>query len=213
MDGPIHNLAASAYAFAAVESRLALERQDWVRAAARESRWPATIQWDSYPHLEAIPEFARALGAAHTGDIQTAERSISHLGELETQAATLPDAYDWATQVEIQEVGARAWTAYARGNTDEAIQLMTEAAALEATTTKNPVTPGESASGQRASGDMLLDLGRHDEARAAYETSLTRSPNRLNSLKGAQQAADMAGDADAALEYRRQVEAVVATGD
>ena len=60
---------------------------------------------------------------------------------------------------------------------------------------------------------MLLDLGRYDEARAAYETALTRSPNRLNSLKGAGQAAELAGDAEAAAEYERQLEAVVVKGD
>jgi len=50
LDGPIHDHAASAYAFAAVESRIALERQDWARAAAVEPRWPSTVNWDSYPH-------------------------------------------------------------------------------------------------------------------------------------------------------------------
>jgi cytochrome c-type biogenesis protein CcmH/NrfG len=61
-------------------------------------------------------------------------------------------------------------------------------------------------------GDMLLDLGRPAEALAAYETALTRSPNRLNSLKGAGQAAEMAGDAEAAAEYERQLQAVLAVG-
>ena len=213
LDGPIYDHAASAYAFAAVESRIALERQDWARAAAVEPRWPATVNWVLYPHLEAIPEFARALGAAHTGDVETAERSVARLGELRAQAATLPDAYDWGTQVQIQEVGARAWMAYAAERTDEAVELMTEAATLESTTTKNPVTPGVVLPANELLGDMLLDLGRYDEARAAYETALTRSPNRLNSLKGAGQAAELAGDAEAAAEYERQLEAVVVKGD
>ena len=212
LDGPIHDHAASAYAFAAVEPRIALERQDWARAAAVEPRWPATVNWNSYPHLEAIPEFARALGAAHTGDIQAAERSIARLGELREQAATLPDAYDWGIQVQIQEVGAQAWVAYAAERTDEAVELMTEAAALESTTTKNPVTPGVVLPANELLGDMLLDLGRHAEARAAYETALTRSPNRLNSLKGAGRAAEMAGDAETAAEYERQLEAVLVKG-
>ena len=213
LEGPIHDHAASAYAFAAVEARIALERQDWPRAATVEPRWPSTVNWDSYPHLEAIPVFARALGAAHIGDIEAAERSIVRLGELRAQADALPGAYDWGTQVEIQEVAARAWVAYADGRTEEALELMTEAAALEGTTIKNPVTPGEVLPANELLGDLLLDLGRHAEARAAYETALTRSPNRLNSLEGARQAAELAGDAEAAAEYRRQLEAVVAEED
>ena len=69
LDMPIENHAASVYAFAAVPARIAFETQDWAAAAAVEPRWPASIPWDQYPFLEAIPVFARALGAAHTRDL------------------------------------------------------------------------------------------------------------------------------------------------
>ncbi len=212
LEGPVVDHAASAYAFAAVPARIALERQDWERAAAVQARWPASVDWDRYPHLEAIPEFARALGAAHTGDIETAERAVARLGELEVAAAALPDSYDWGTQVEIQRVAAQAWVAYAQDHTEDGLALMTEAAMLESGTTKNPVTPGEALPATELLGDMLLDLGQYEEAQRAYEKALERSPNRFNSLYGAARAAELGGDDGTAAEHYRQLLSVTAEG-
>jgi tetratricopeptide (TPR) repeat protein len=208
LTGPVVGHAASAYAFAAVPARIALEQQRWSEAAKLSSRWPATISWDRFPHLEAIPEFARALGAAHTGDMETAKRSVARLGVLQSHAAAMPSAYDWGIQVEIQEIAARAWIAYAEGRTDEGLTLMRKAADLESTTQKNPVTPGEVLPAGELLGDMLLDQRRYDEARAAYDTALERSPNRFNSLYGAGRAAELGGNADAAGDYFRQLVAL-----
>jgi tetratricopeptide (TPR) repeat protein len=207
LDGPVVNHAASAYAFAAVPARIALERKSWSDAAAIEARRPSTIPWDAYPHLEAIPVFARALGAARTGALGSAGRAAARLAELAPRAAELPDAYDWGTQVRIQELGARAWIAYAQGRADEAVRLMTEAADLEATTQKNPVTPGEVLPASELLGDMLLEIDRPRDALEAYASALARSPNRFNSLFGAGRAAELAGAAtEAASYYRRLLE-------
>ncbi len=205
IDGPVVPNGASAYAFAAVPARIALEQREWADAVSTPVRWPSTLPWDAFPHLEAIGHFARALGAAHTGDLVAAKRAATRLGELRQAAAGLPDAYDWATQVEIQEIGARAWIAYAGGETDEALRLMSRAAELEATTEKNPVTPSEVLPAGELLGDMLADLERYQDALAAYQTALDRSPNRLNSLFGAGRAAELAGDAATARTYYGQV--------
>ena len=47
-------------------------------------------------------------------------------------------------------------------------------------------------------GDMLLVIGRAADARAAYEASLLREPNRARSLFGSARAAELAGDRAAA---------------
>jgi tetratricopeptide (TPR) repeat protein len=208
MDGPVVDNPVSAYAFAAVPARIALEHHDWERAAVVEARWPANLNWDRYPHLVAIPVFARALGAAHLGDLETAHAAAAELDELALQAEDLPDAYDWATQVRIQEIGARAWVAYAEGRTDEAVALMSEATDLEVTTSKNPVTPGEVLPATELLGDMLLELGRYDDALRAYERTLERSPNRANAVRGAAHAAEGAGDAQAAAHYQELLHAI-----
>ena len=58
---------AAAYAFAAAPIRYALGRHDWKAAAVLEVS-PLWFPWKDFPHAEAIPNFARALGCARTGD-------------------------------------------------------------------------------------------------------------------------------------------------
>lgn len=208
LEGPIFDNPASSYAFAAVPVRMALERQDWAEAAGLRSRWPSTVPWDRYPQFEAITEFARGLGAARAGDVEDAEVAVARLRELRSATAAVPVAYDWVTKVEVQEMTVRAWIAYAEGRMSEAVALMTEAHDLESTTRKNPVTPSEVLPAGELLGDMLLELGRYEEALQAYESALMRAPNRLNSLFGAGRAAELGTDAEVAGDFYRQLVAV-----
>jgi len=205
LEGPIVDHSASAYAFAAVPARIALERRDWTEAIGLRSRFPSTIRWDHYPQFEAITEFARGLGAARAGDLEVAKEAAARLSELRAPAAAAPVAYDWGLQVRIQEVAVRAWIAYAEGHMSSALSLMQKAGELEASTRKHPVTPGEVLPAAELLGDMLRDMGRNAEAVRAYESALKRSPNRLNSLYGAGRAYESAGDVDAARGYYLQL--------
>lgn len=78
--------------------------------------------------------------------------------------------------------------------------LMAEAAQKEASTEKNPVTPGEVLPARELYGDMLLATEDNAGALAEYQAALERSPNRLNSLFGAGRAAELAGDEEVAAE-------------
>lgn len=211
IDRPMQVELAVPYTLAAVPARLALERQQWRVAAGLAPRWPADYPWDRFPAMEAITWFARALGAAHTGDASAAGAALARLDALRAEAAKA-SAY-WAGQVAIQHTTAAAWLAHAQGDDARALALMREATQQEAASEKHPVTPGEVLPAAELLGDLLLELGRADEARTAYETSLARSPNRLNSLSGAARAAEQAGDADAAARYARQVLAVAGEAD
>ncbi len=81
------------------------------------------------------------------------------------------------------------------------MSLMEEAAALEATTQKNPVTPGEVLPAAELLGDMLVEIGRYEAALEAYRDVLDRSRNRFNALHGAGLAAERMGDREAAEGY------------
>ena len=212
LEGPMVDNVVTAYAVAAVPTRIALEREDWAAAAALPLRAGDVLSWERYPHLEALVVFGRAMGAARSGDPAAARTAVDRLGELQKGAAALPDRYDWGLQVEIQRVGASAWLAWAEGRTDDGLRLMREAAALEATAQKHPVTPGEILPASELLGDMLLGLGRPAEARSAYQDALRRSPNRLNSLFGSGRAAELAGDEAAAAECYQAVLAVAGNG-
>lgn len=201
LDAPFQNHAANAYAFAAVPARLGLDRHDWNAAAKVRSRWPDAIYWDQYPHLVAIAEFSRALGAARQGDYAAAEEAISELTVLEEQARDLESPYDWGTQVAIQIATARAWIAFEQNDIELALEKMQHAAEMEADTVKHPVTPGVVLPARELYGDMLLETGSYAEATTEYLAVLDRSPNRFYSLFGAGRAAELGGDADSAAKY------------
>ena len=110
-------------AFAAIPARYALERGRWAEARALRVR-PA------YPAADAITYFARAMGAARSGDVAGARQEIEQLQALRAALKQAQDVY-WAEQVEIQRLAAEAWTAHAAGKTKEALKLMHAAADLE----------------------------------------------------------------------------------
>lgn len=122
-----------AYSFAAIPARWVLERRDWKEAADLKIE-PADFPWPRFQWAEAITHFARAIGAARSGDSNRARVEVEKLGEIQKQLAGAKDNYDWATQVEIQRRAAAAWLAKANGKGDGALELMRSAADLEDST-------------------------------------------------------------------------------
>ena len=182
------------FAIAAVPARWTLERRDWKGAA--ELR-PSTVAlpWDRFVYAPAITEFARTLGAARSGRAEAAREPLARLTGIQASLAKTPVAgpYDWAAQVESMRLAAAAWVAYAEGRREEALSLARSAAELDEKTGKHPVTPGAVLPPRELLGDMLFEMGRSDEALAAYEASLRDAPGRFNSLYGAGRAAEAAG--------------------
>jgi tetratricopeptide (TPR) repeat protein len=131
----------AAYALAAIPARYALVRQRWSEAAALEVR-PAGFPWDRFTYAEAITHFARALGAARSGQLPLARREIERLVEIQKALAQSTQDYDWASQVEVQRLAASAWVAHAEGDQERALKWMSAAATLEDKSDKHAVTPG-----------------------------------------------------------------------
>jgi tetratricopeptide (TPR) repeat protein len=205
LKGPYQVHIASAYTFAAVPARVALERQQWTDAASLKPRYPGNYPWDRFPSVEAVTYFAKALGAARSGNTQAASQSLDKLEAL--HHLTLKKSAYWAKQVEIMRLSAKAWFIYEQGAKENALGIMKKAADLEATTEKHPVTPGEVLPARELLGDMLIGMGRDKEALVAYRTALKRSPNRFNSLYGAGRAAELSGNiSEAVFFYKKLVE-------
>jgi hypothetical protein len=201
---------AAAYAIAAVPARYAAERRDWA-AAAQLALPPVALAWERFPWTEAMIAFARALGAAHTGDAAGAKAEIARLATLRDRAAE--KSRYWAGQVEVQRLAAAGTAAHAEGNDAEARRLLGEAADLEASMDKSAVTPGVVLPAREQLADLLLELGEPAEALRHYERVLAGEPNRFRSLSGAAQAAAGAGDGAKAREYYAKLLAVAADAD
>jgi tetratricopeptide (TPR) repeat protein len=197
---------AGPYALAVSPARYAIERDDWKTAAALEVRPNPLAQ------VQAITYFARALGAARSGNPEAAKADIVKLGELRDKLRDAKDAY-WSGQVDIQAQVATAWVLYAEGKYDEALKAMSAAADAEDKTEKHPVTPGVPKPARELYGVMLLERGMSNEALAAFEATLKKEPNRLGAYVGAAKAAEKSGDSNKARAYYEKIVAIAGGAD
>ncbi len=202
----------AAYAWAAIPARLALERHRWTEAAALTLH-PATFPWSRFQFAEAIMRFARAIGAARSGNPAAASQEVEQLARIQQALSQTQSGYDWATQVEIQRQAAAAWLAHAEGRNDEALQLLHKAAALEDTTDKHPVTPGAILPAREQLGDLLLEMKQPAQALKEFEAVLRFAPQRFNSLYGAARAAELSGQAKKARAHYASLVAVCKHAD
>jgi tetratricopeptide (TPR) repeat protein len=178
----------------AIPARLALERGRWAEAATLALH-PAVSEagWKRFPQAEAINAFARALGAARSGDAASARQEIERLHTLHKALTERKLAY-WAEQTEIQVQVATAWALRAEGKNEEALAAMRSAADHEDQTEKHVVTPGPLTPARELLGDLLMDLGQPADALPQYEAAIAKDPNRFRGLYGAGLAAERAGD-------------------
>jgi hypothetical protein len=185
---------AAHFALAAAPARHAIERGDWKAAAS------LTPRTSRFAFADAMTHFARALGAARSGDPAAARADLAKLAGLAEALRRAKDAY-WTLQVEIQHRAAEAWILEAEGKRDEALAAMKAAVEAEARTDKHPITPGPLAPARELLGEMLLARGLAKEALAAFEETLKHEPNRFRTLYGAAKAAEKSGDAAKARRY------------
>jgi len=208
VDAPV---VAAAYAFTAIPARYALERRRWSEAARLELH-PASFPWDHFRYAEAMIYYARAVGAARSGNPASARKDVEKLSAIQN-TLTEPRGSYWANQAEVERRTADAWLALAEGNRAEALTLMRSAADLEATTEKHPVTPGPIIPARELLGDMLIELNQPEQALREFESSLGDSPNRFNVLFGAARAAELSGDKKKAGDYYAKVVTLTAHAD
>jgi tetratricopeptide (TPR) repeat protein len=186
------------FALAAIPARYALERGDWAAAAALVPR-PS-----KFPYADALTYFARAIGAARTGNAAAVRESITALQGIHQQLTQAKETY-WATQTAIQQRSASAWLALAEQREADALGEMRAAAAAEDATEKSAVTPGPLVPARELLAEMLLELKQPAEARKEFEAALKREPNRFRSVDGAARAASEMGDRAAAGRYYAQL--------
>jgi tetratricopeptide (TPR) repeat protein len=194
------------YALAVSPARYAIDRGDWKGASELQVRPSPLAQ------VQAITYFARALGAARSGNPDAAKADIAKLAELRDKLRDAKDAY-WSGQVDIQWQVASAWVLYAEGKTDDALNAMSAAADAEDKTDKHQVTPGVPKPARELYGVMLLERGKPAEALVAFEATIKKEPNRLGAYLGAAEAAEKAGDNAKAQEYYKKVVGIAGDAD
>ncbi|HET9467287.1 MAG TPA: hypothetical protein VFO48_02700 [Vicinamibacterales bacterium] len=189
---------AGVYAVAAIPARLALERGAWAEAAA------LTPKQSSFPFTDAITHFARAIGAARSGNPKAAAADIERLAALRDTLKTMQDAY-WAEQVDIQRQIAVAWVTFAEGDRPRGIELLRAAAVAEDATDKSAISPGPLAPARELLGYMLLEASRPADALVEFEATIKKEPNRFLGLYGGARAAELAGQRARAIALYKQL--------
>ncbi|MGZ5872031.1 MAG: tetratricopeptide repeat protein [Bradyrhizobium sp.] len=197
---------AGTFSQAAAPARYMVERGDWKGAANLD------VKPNKFPHAMAITYFARAIGAARSGDAAAARADVVKLAELRDSLREAKNNY-WAGQVDVQQQEANAWVLYADGKYDDALKAMSAAVDAEDNTEKSPVTPGPLAPARELYGLMLLDRGMAREALAAFEATMAKEPNRFNGYAGAAKAAQALGDTTKAKANYEKLIALAAGSD
>ena len=188
------------YALAALPARYTVERKQWHDAAGLEVPARDSFPWENYPEVEAIIHYARGLGAARGSNTTGAREALSALDAIHTRLVEAGQQY-WGVLVDAQRKTVAAWLDFSEDRKDSAIQLMEEAARLQESVDKNPVTPGSVLPARELLGEMLLLSDKPEKAIKAFETSLETAPNRFNSIYGAGLAAERKGDRETARSY------------
>jgi hypothetical protein len=184
-------------------ARTALELHRWKEAATlpipaiRKDRQD-TIYW------------ARAIGAARSGDAAGAEADVKELAQLvaDREKRERKEGYDLSKEKATDLREAEAWLAFAKGKPDEALQE------LRAGADHQDKEGGESIGipAREMLADMLMELKRPAEALTEYKTVLKNSPNRFNGLLGAARSAQATGDAGGAQSFYAKLAEICSPG-
>jgi hypothetical protein len=204
---------ATAYAYAAMPARLALERAAWKDAAKLELDPAApAYPWGKYPQAESINAYARGIGAAMSGDAAAARAEQARIEKLRDVAASRKLGY-WIEEIAIQAEVVRALASCADGRRAECTDTLHAAANREDRLEKHVVTPGRLVPAREMLAAITLESGDAAAALREYETVVEREPNRLRTFAGAARAAERAGDKAKAAQYAKRLVELTASAD
>jgi len=181
-------------ALAAIPARFALDRGRWDEAAQ------LSVRDSQFPAAQSISYFARALGAARSGNTTAARAEIAHLDEIEAKLMAANNDY-WAGQTRIQKQAAAAWISFSEGQHDAAIATMRQAADLDDASEKNVAMENKLVPIRALLGELYLAAGKGKEALVEFEAADKVMPNRFRIVAGAARAARESDSVEAAKRY------------
>lgn len=186
-----------------LEARNALELHRWNEAASLKvpeirELWKDNTYW------------ARAIGAARSGDAAGARSDVEKLKKLVAlrEEHNRSEGYKVSGEEATDLREAEAWLAFAEGKSSEAIAKLKAAAAREekegAESVRMPA--------REMLADLYAEMKEPAEALAEYALALKYSPNRFDSLYGAGLAAKASGDAATSQSYFAKLSAIAGPG-
>jgi tetratricopeptide (TPR) repeat protein len=172
----------------------ALERHQWKEAVALQP--PPGAE----PENRQITYWARAIGAGHLRDAVAAQDAVNQFDAMLDATRKGKHPYR-ADRMATNHDEAHAWLAFAQGRNDDALKVLRAVADEQDAEGKGEVE----LPAREMLADMLLEIGRPEEALADYEKSMKTDPNRFNGLAGAGRAAELAHQPEKAKTYYAQL--------
>jgi tetratricopeptide (TPR) repeat protein len=157
-----------------------LETHDWKAAQS------LPVPVDAEPDFQAVVYWTRAVASGHLRDAKAAQEAVTNFDAKLDEVRKTSYAYV-ADSMRSEQDEAHAWLAFAQGQMQTAISLITRVADNQDREGKGEVE----LPAREMLADMLLEEGRSSEALSQYRLCLRKDPNRLNSLAGAKRAENL----------------------
>ena len=171
--------------FVNMRARSVIDAGHWSRAGT------ITADLSAFPQLALPYDFVDALAALHTNDLDAARQLRNRHGD----PATAPNPRHAILLLELDGL-----IALADGNAEAGIALLRDAARREEALPYEFGPPATLMPPHELLAGELAALGRHDEARRAWDAQLARTPKRTQALLGLARTATALGDETAARE-------------
>jgi len=171
-----------------------LEMRHWKDAADLK---PDT---KAQPYNQAVTFWANAVAAGHLRNAAAAREAVHQFNAMLNATKRGPQAFR-AQHMEVKHDEAAAWFAFTEHRNDEALKLLRAVADKQDLEGKGEVE----LPAREMLADMLLEMGKPEEALTEYEKSLKTDPNRFNGLAGAAKAAGLVHQPDKAKGYYAQL--------
>jgi tetratricopeptide (TPR) repeat protein len=152
------------------------------------------------PYNQAITYWAHAVAAGHLRNAAAAREAVLQFDAMVEATKRGPHAFR-AQHMSVKHDEAAAWLAFTEHKNDEALKLLQAVAEKQDIEGKGEVE----LPAREMLADMLLEMGRLEEALAEYEKSMKTDPNRFNGLSGAARAAELAHQPEKARNYYAQL--------
>jgi len=171
-----------------------LETRDWKDAADLK---PDT---KAQPYNQAVTYWANAVAVGHLRNATAAREAVQQFNAMVDATKRGLQAFR-AQHMEVKHDEAAAWLAFTENRNDEALKLLRAVAEKQDIEGKGEIE----LPAREMLADMLLEMGKPEDALAEYEKSLKTDPNRFNGLAGAAKAAELTHHSEKARTYYAQL--------
>jgi tetratricopeptide (TPR) repeat protein len=152
------------------------------------------------PFNQAVTYWAHAVAAGHLRNATTAREAVRQFDAMVDATKRGLQAFR-PQRMEAKHDEAAAWLAFTEDRNDEGVKLLRAVADKQDVEGKGEIE----LPAREMLADMLLEMGRPEDALTEYEKSLKTDPNRFNGLAGAAKAAGLVHQPDKAKGHYAQL--------